>query len=122
MSLKILGAAGAFLLALAPLAVSAQPAQRPGADHGDHRPGTPGRPGNDRPGNDRPGVNRPGGSQNYGNWDNRWGARPPAPPRHWNKNGDWYRHVRACKQRYRSYDPRTDNFALRRGVNRRCTL
>jgi len=32
------------------------------------------------------------------------------------------RHVRACQQRYRSYNPRTDRYVVRRGVTRRCTL
>ncbi|MFT4025547.1 MAG: BA14K family protein [Novosphingobium sp.] len=59
---------------------------------------------------------------NYGSWNNGWGARPPAPPRHWTRTGDWYRHVRACQQRYRSYNPRTDTYRANNGQNRRCTL
>lgn len=58
----------------------------------------------------------------YGRWDNRWGARPNTPPRHWSRQGDWYRHVRACQMRYRSYNPRTDMFVVRRGVMQRCRL
>jgi hypothetical protein len=59
---------------------------------------------------------------NYGQWNARWGARPPAPPRHWTRRGDWYRHVRACQLRFRSYNPRTDTYVVRRGVTRRCPL
>jgi hypothetical protein len=136
--MKLFKAAGAILLVLAPLSVSAQPPERPRANQDQRRPGDDrmrddrmrddrggmNRPGPDRPGNG-PGAGRPqpvGGGNGYGNWDNRWGSRPPAPPRHWTKNGDWYRHVRACNQRYRSYNPRTDMFTLRPGVTRRCML
>jgi hypothetical protein len=59
---------------------------------------------------------------NYGNWNNSWGARPPAPPRHWTRSGDWYRHVRACQQRYRSYSARTDTYRTNSGRTVRCTL
>lgn len=60
---------------------------------------------------------------NYGNWNNSWGARPSAPTAAYKgRHNDWYRHVRACQQRYRSYNPRTDTYNLRAGVNRRCTL
>ncbi|MFT4027853.1 MAG: BA14K family protein [Novosphingobium sp.] len=59
---------------------------------------------------------------NYGSWNNSWGSRPPAPPRHWTRSGDWYRHVRACQQRYRSYNPRTDTYRTNSGQDRRCTL
>lgn len=92
---------GAALI-FAPVAASAQM-------HPDSRPGQ-----NTRP--DRDADSR------YGRWDASWGARPSAPPRHWNKQNDWYRHVRACQQRYRSYNTRTDTYTVRRGVTRRCTL
>jgi hypothetical protein len=92
MSAKFFGAMAAMLVVVTPLAASAQP-------HRDHR-----------------------ADAGYGRWDKRWGAQPPAPPRHWTKKGDWYRHVRACQQRYRSYNPRTDAFEIRRGVTRRCAL
>lgn len=107
MPFKIFAAVGALLVAVTPLAASAQPGHRP-ADH--------------RPADHRADVGRPGPGNGYGNWDNRWGARPPAPPRHWTRRGDWYRHVRACKLRFRSYDPRTDLIVIRRGVTRRCAL
>lgn len=110
MSAKIFGVLGALLVAVTPLAVSAQHHPQ------DHRSGDHRQP--DR----RPDSGRPGPGNAYGNWNDRWGARPPAPPRHWSRKGDWYRHVRACQQRYRSYNPRTDSFEIRRGVTRRCAL
>ncbi|WP_220149848.1 BA14K family protein [Sphingomonas aracearum] len=58
----------------------------------------------------------------YGNWDSRWGARPAAPPKHWTRQGDWYRHVRACQQRFRGYDARTDTYRVGNGRTQRCTL
>lgn len=58
----------------------------------------------------------------YGTWNNSWGARPSAPPKHWSKTGDWYRHVRACQQRYRSYNSRTDTYRTNSGRSVRCTL
>jgi hypothetical protein len=62
----------------------------------------------------------------YGRWDNSWGARPSGPPRGWTRQNDWYRHVRACQMRYRSYDPRTDMYVSRynnrRAVYVRCRL
>ena len=82
----------------------------------------PSRPDQGRPDQGRPDQGRPGQGNEYGNWDNHWGARPSAPPRGWGRNNDWYRHVRACSQRYRSYNPRTDTFMVRRGVNSRCRL
>lgn len=63
-----------------------------------------------------------GGEMSYGRWDNGWGARPSAPPAHFTRHNDWYRHVRACQQRYKSYNPRTDMFVPRRGHSARCTL
>ncbi|MET0137962.1 MAG: BA14K family protein [Sphingobium sp.] len=132
MSARLLGALGAILVAVTPMALSAQsrpPVPQPGTpnnnDHQDHRPGGTMQPG--RPGSPmqlgRPGAGMESGpGHSYGNWNNEWGARPAAPPRHWSKQGDWYRHVRACQMRYRSYNARTDMFFIRRGVQRRCTL
>ena len=54
-------------------------------------------------------------------WDDRWGRRPERH-REWGQRRGWYRHVRACQQRYRSYDPRTDTYVVRRGVRVRCRL
>lgn len=64
----------------------------------------------------------PAQQPNYGTWNDNWGPRPSAPPSHWEKTGDWYRHVRACQQRYRSYNPRTDTYRAYSGRDRRCTL
>ena len=54
-------------------------------------------------------------------WDNRWG-RPVPPPRYWNQRNNWNRHVRLCFDRYRTYNPRTDTYVVRRGVTARCRL
>ena len=66
---------------------------------------------------------RPAASSHpYGSWNNSWGATPPAPPSHWTRKSDWYRHVRACQQRYRSYNARTDTYRTNAGRSKRCTL
>lgn len=62
------------------------------------------------------------GNQPYGAWNTAWGARPAAPPRSFTRHSDWYRHVRACQQRYRSYDARTDRYTVRRGQTAVCRL
>lgn len=49
----------------------------------------------------------------WGRWDTHWGARPAAPPRHWTRTSDWYRHVRACQVRYHSYNPSRDMYRTR---------
>ncbi|MBI1682234.1 BA14K family protein [Caulobacter hibisci] len=125
----MLAVIGAALLAAAPAALAQSPQSHP-PGHGGQGPGQgsgpgsghgPGGPGPDRPGPGRPDPGRPGGPD-YGHWDNHWGARPPAPPSHWGKPNSWYRHVRACQQRYRSYNPRTDTYRLRPGVYRKCRL
>ena len=54
-------------------------------------------------------------------WENRWG-RVVAPPRYWGNRPGWNRHVRACFAAYRSYNPRTDSYIVRRGVTARCNL
>lgn len=61
-------------------------------------------------------------SSRYGTWNRSWGAQPPAPPKHWTRTSDWYRHVRACQQKFRSYNARTDSYRTRSGQTRRCTL
>ncbi len=130
---KLLGAAGALLMVLTPASLWAQGRPPDGAiapqspAHDREHGGQPGRqdhrPGGNQPGARPPGSNGgPGMDNGFGRWDNRWGARPSGPPSHWNKRGDWYRHVRACQQRYRSYNSRTDSFYMRRGQQRRCTL
>ena len=44
-------------------------------------------------------------------WDDRRGG-----------GGSWRRHVRRCMATYRSYNPRTDRYVVRRGVTARCRL
>lgn len=92
----------------------AQPAPRPPQDRQQARP--------HQPAPRQPDRHQPTAGQPYGQWNNGWGQRPPAPPKHWSRRGDWYRHVRACQQRFRSYDPRTDTYVVSRGNRRRCTL
>jgi len=58
----------------------------------------------------------------YGQWNRSWGAQPPAPPKHFAKKSDWYRHVRACQQKYRSYNARTDTYRTSAGKSRRCPV
>jgi len=48
----------------------------------------------------------------YGSWNSSWGARPGVAPKHWTKKSDWYRHVRACERKYRSYNWRTDTYRI----------
>lgn len=38
------------------------------------------------------------------------------------RRGGLNAHQRACAQRYRSYNPRTDRYVVRRGVTARCRL
>ena len=61
---------------------------------------------------------------------------PPPPPHqpgpgHWDYRWDrldmrhgprWQRHVRACRARYRTYNPRRDAYRAHRGVWVRCRL
>jgi hypothetical protein len=54
-------------------------------------------------------------------WDTRWG-RQVMPPSYWGQRPGWNRHVRACFARYRTYNPRTDTYVVRRGVTARCRL
>ncbi len=125
----MLAAIGAALLAAAPAAIAQSPQSSPQSHppgHGGQGPGNgPGHGNGPGPGPSKPtpspGPNRPGGPD-YGHWDNHWGMRPPAPPSHWKNYNGWYRHVRACQQRYRSYNPRTDTYRVRPGIYRRCVL
>lgn len=110
---KTLIAACAALMTLSALPASAAdlPGQsRPNAerhDNTDSRGDRSGQADNDR---------------RYGTWDSRWGARPPAPPRHFTRVADWHRHVRACQQRYRSYNAATDRYVPSRGRTAVCRL
>lgn len=107
-------AAGLMTLSVLPAAANAASQERryeqdrPGPDRGPGRGPDRGGPGND--------------DARYGRWDNSWGARPAAPPRSWSRQGDWYRHVRACSQRFRSYNARTNTYMVRRGVSAQCRL
>ena len=113
-NLLIAAAAGLMSFSALPSAAATAPQERPYMQGPVRGP--------DMRGPDRR-IDPPGRNDaRYGRWDNGWGARPPAPPRHWTRHSDWYRHVRACSQRYRSYDPRTDTFVVRRGVVQRCRL
>ncbi len=105
----------ALAAATAPMAASAAPADqtRP-AQQQPHRD-------NDRRDHDRNDRNDRNNDR-YGRWDNSWGARPPAPPRSFTRATDWHRHVRACQQRYRSYNPSTDRYVVRRGQTAVCRL
>lgn len=108
--------AAALLIALtaaaAPMAAAAAPAEQ-------NRPQQQQQRDSDRRDNDRSDRNN---DDRYGRWDSRWGARPPAPPRSFTRASDWHRHVRACQQRYRSYNPATDRYTVRRGQTALCRL
>jgi hypothetical protein len=134
MNRSICVAIGAALLAIAPLTATAQsnapdrnrPPGGSGPGHPGGGPGGPGGPGAPGGGPNRPPPrpmpSRPPPGPTYGIWNPGWGHRPPPPPSHWGRPGNWYQHVRACQMRYRSYDPRTDSYRLRPGVWRRCRL
>ena len=121
---------GAMFLALAPASVLAQPGQPSGSTMGrkdDDRRGpqraqTSNRDDRRAPAASRNDNGRNSGQSRHGNWDSKWGSRPSDPPRSWGNRSNWYQHVRACQQRYRSYNSRTDQYFVRRGVSRTCTL
>jgi hypothetical protein len=100
----ILAAMAASLMTLSAIPASAAPQQH------NHAP------------QQQRGNNNHGGGNEYGNWNSGWGARPPAPPRGFSRHNDWYRHVRACGQRYRSYNAATDRYTVRRGQTAVCRL
>ena len=104
----------ALVAAAAPMAASAAPQNRPQPQQQQHRD-------NDRRDNDRNDRNDRNNDR-YGRWQTSWGARPPAPPRSFTRASDWHRHVRACQQRYRSYNPSTDRYTVRRGQTAVCRL
>ncbi|KPL66769.1 hypothetical protein SZ64_00810 [Erythrobacter sp. SG61-1L] len=64
----------------------------------------------------------PSSKSPYGEWKSAWGKAPPAPPKHWTKTNDWHRHVRACQQRYKSYNAKTDTYRTQSGKRPRCKL
>ena len=102
--------AGLMTLAALPAAAADQP--RPTSQSQQQDRGRD----NDRDHNGR------GDNDRYGTWNANWGARPPAPPRSFTRTSDWHRHVRACQQRYRSYDASTDRYTVRRGQTAVCRL
>jgi len=110
--------AGLAILLAAPAAVSAEQNRQPEpARQAQPAPRT--QQGHAQPAQaDRPAAS----SHPYGSWNNSWGATPPAPPSHWTRKSDWYRHVRACQQRYRSYNARTDTYRTNAGRSNRCAL
>jgi hypothetical protein len=117
-----------LLLGLAALSVTtaagaamAQP--RPMGDRDrDGRPNAVDARPNNGPMGDRDRDGRPNAYDNRDDrWDTRWGQEV-RPPRYWGQRPGWNRHVRACYARYRSYNPRTDSYVVRRGVMARCRL
>ena len=123
----LIAAAGLLALGAVPAAAAA-PQERPyhqdRSDRGGHdndrgrHDGNRGRIDNDW--NNRGGFDLD--DNRFGHRDNRWSARPGTPPRHFARADDWHRHVRACQARYRSYNPRTDMFVVRRGRSAICRL
>ncbi len=101
----ILAAMAAGLMTLGAIPASAAPQQH-----------------NNAPQQQQRGNDHNGGGNEYGTWNSSWGARPPAPPRSFTRKSDWHRHVRACSQRYRSYNPATDRYTVRRGQTAICRL
>lgn len=121
----LLAVIGAGLMACSAAAAST-PQERPYQQ--EHRPTAPTpRPEPARPpmaqhGPNQHAMEHRAGDERYGRWENDWGRRPPAPPRHWTRHEDWYRHVHACQTRYRTYNPATDHYTVRKGVTARCRL
>ncbi|MDO9609005.1 MAG: BA14K family protein [Brevundimonas sp.] len=93
---------------------------RPEGRQDDRQNARPNSPNNSQ--NNRPNANRGEHRDSYGSWQSSWGSRPPAPPAHFSRRGNWYAHVRACQQRYRSYNPRTDRYVPRIGQTAICRL
>lgn len=112
------------LLAAAPAAAMAQSDQRPGQNREEARQQS--REQQTRSNQQQPRRqgqgDRQASPQPYGEWSNSWGSRPPAPPAHWTRKSNWYAHVRACKQRFRSYNPATNSYRAGGGKTRRCAL
>jgi hypothetical protein len=114
--LKALGAA-LLLLLLPASAVAQSPDGYPDRSAPAHKKAGRGKAGPGKPGPGNAASNEP-----YGRWDRNWGSRPPAPPKHWTRKGDWHRHVRACRQKFRSYNARTDTYRTSAGKTRRCPV
>ena len=103
--------AAAIMLATPSLAAARPGEPQPRQDHSTRAPEKK-----------QPPVSKTAPKSPYGQWNRSWGAQPPAPPKHWTKKGDWYRHVRACQRKYRSYNARTDTYRTSAGKARRCPL
>lgn len=97
---------GAALLLILPASTAAQPPKE--------------QPRHSAPVPKKPVSAKSSSQQPYGQWNNSWGSRPAAPPKHWTRKSDWFRHVRACQQKYRSYDARTDSYRTSAGKTRHC--
>ena len=108
----LLAAVAAGLMALSAIPASAAPQQR--HDNAPQQQQQPQRGGQNNGGHNN--------AAQYGNWNTGWGARPPAPPRSFTRQSDWYRHARACGQRYKSYNAATDRYTVRRGQTAICRL
>ena len=112
----LLAAMAAGLMTLTAIPAFAAPQQRhDNAPRSQHEQQQPQRGGN----GNHSGSNA---DARYGDWNASWGARPSAPPRSFTRQSDWYRHVRACGQRYRSYNASTDRYTVRRGQTAVCRL
>lgn len=123
---KALGAA-LLLLLLPASAVAQSPDGYPDRSPPTHKKAGQGKAGPTKPAPSKagPAMAGPGKAASnapYGRWDRNWGSRPPAPPKHWTRKGDWYRHVRACQQKFRSYNARTDTYRTSAGKTRRCPV
>jgi predicted lipid-binding transport protein (Tim44 family) len=125
-------AAGLMTLSALPVAAAAQQRPQPAPMQPQQHNGSPMQQHNTPQPQPYQSQNRPNqgsnhGSNNgpdnrYGNWNTSWGARPAGPPRNFTRSSDWYRHVRACQQRFRSYNPATDRYTVRRGQTAVCRL
>lgn len=128
----LMRALGAAMLMAIPVGVSAQHSAQTRTDHREdqRRPATTQTPAKKQAAQKKPAqTQKSAAARNsnhtnspYGRWDQSWGAQPPAPPKHWSKKSDWHRHVRACQQKYRSYNARTDSYRTQSGKTLRCRL
>ena len=126
----ILGAIGAIAVVAMPATIMAQP--KPTPEREERKPDNQKKPQQQQnrqqqQNQQKPGSHAPQGrpqqsNSQYGSWNNSWGKAPPAPPKHWSKKGDWHRHVRACQQRYKSYNASSDTYRTYSGKSLRCKL
>ena len=128
----ILGAIGAIAIVAMPATIMAQP--KPTPEREERKPDNQKKPqqqqnrqqqqtqNQQKPGSKAPQGRPQQSNSQYGSWNNSWGKAPPAPPKHWSKKGDWHRHVRACQQRYKSYNASSDTYRTYSGKSIRCKL